>query len=334
MSYLPIDKRTFSLIPATDYTSQQETSPWLIHPFLRVGSSMMLYGRQGTGKTRLAWQLAYAFASGTAWMGFPVTRAGPVIFLEVDMPESDVQQMIDNATAYGINHPNIHLIHPKTPTDDYFDSFDVLKRPDRISLMSFIQDIKPVLLVVDTGNDVFRTHPGDINDQVRHVLRTLRSMMQGHGALVYLNHERKKPQTYGRSSEDDSGGDKDVFMGAQAWEGVATTSMRLKNVDETTQSKHKTLLFKKHRLGPPGFEQLSLEMMKPYGFFEAKLTIPQALMLWRGDTSSGPRSYKEVFTDIAVQVGASEETVKKAFQRQRENGVEHPWVEFLERDSL
>lgn len=332
MSYLPADKRTFSLVPATDYTSQQETSPWLIRPFLRVGSSMMIYGRQGTGKSRLSWQLAYAFASGSPWLGFQIERPGPVIFLEVDMPESDLQQMIDNAAAYGINHPEIHLIHPKTPVGDYFDSFDVLKHSDRVSLASFIHDIKPVLLVIDTGNDVFRTRPGDVNDQVRHVLRTLRSMMQGYGALVYLNHERKKPQTYSKSSEDDSGSDKDVFMGAQAWEGVATTSLRLKNVDESTQSKHKTLLFKKHRLGPPGFEQLSLEMTKPYGFFEAKLTIPQALMLWQGDTFAGPHSYKEVFTDVAAQVGATEEAVKKAFQRQRESGVEHPWLSQLEGD--
>ena len=334
MPYLPADKRTFSLIPATDYKANDDTNPWLIRPLLRIGSSMMLYGRQGTGKSRLAWQLAYAFASGTSWVGFPVERAGPVIFLEVDMPEWDLQFMIDNAAGLGINHPDIHVINPRTPLNDYFTDFDILRRADRLSLESAIHDIKPVLLVVDAVNDIFRSKGKDVNDEARHALRTVRAMMQGYGAFVYLHHERKASQMHSKSSEDAPGARKDSWLGATAFDGIATSSIQIKDAGIGGQSGHKVLLFQKERLGPVGVGQLSIEMTKPYGFFETKLSVAQALILWKGDDLGSPHSLKEVFAEIAQKVGASEDAVKKAFQRQRENGVEHAWLSHLGGDTL
>src|SRR5690606_535980 len=66
-------------------TNRKEVPPWILRPFLVNGSTMMLYGRQGIGKSSLALQLAYSLTSGEPWMGFPVARSGPVIYLQLDM---------------------------------------------------------------------------------------------------------------------------------------------------------------------------------------------------------------------------------------------------------
>jgi len=72
-----------------------EVREWLMHGFLRKGSTVLLHAPGGKGKTRLAYNFFYHLATGSHWDGFPVTAPQrKCMIIQADEPGFDMVQAV------------------------------------------------------------------------------------------------------------------------------------------------------------------------------------------------------------------------------------------------
>lgn len=323
--YVPLTERDFRLISAADAITQVYEPQWIIEPFLMNGSSMMLYGRQGEGKSRLLWQMAYAIASGEPWLFYEIARPGPVVFLELDMPAAEFRIMMQQAETAGLNHPDIHVLD----ADDLASEFNIMSTRCLDSLRSWIVDLEPSLLILDTVNDAFYTVKSpDVNAAASMVVRTFRELVNP-GAFVYSNHTRKEPSYKPRSDEETT--DDDAFLGPGAWERQATSSISIKRAEK--YSEIRTFTIKKHRLAQPPVKQFDMHFDKN-SFFVSHPSIKQLLLTWPIGAKEPfqPETQVEIIEAVANQMRAKPETVKKALQRLKQSGAVPRWLTELQID--
>lgn len=288
------------------YNTTHGSLPWILEPFAVTGSTLLLYGRQGIGKSSLAWMLAHSLTTGVPWLGHHVLKTGPVIYLNLDMPHLEFKQMLERAAAAGMP-PTSKILMPALGEAD---AFDVLKSGQ--GLLDACTTVKPIALIVDTVADGYL--PGsirDVNAEVRAVIARFRKMVPD-GVLVLMLHDRKRSAF---STLEANELDADAFNGPSAWEAKATSSFRL------TQSKNGVKFhIKKMRLDAPPYTELALKKTE-HGFFETPLTPLLALLGWRGQAAS----LTDVFEDVGVQLNTHAEAVKMAYYRAVKKGIKFGW---------
>ena len=298
---------------------------WVVEPFLVPGSAMMIYGRQGAGKSRLAWQLAYALSTGTPWIGFPVARPHRVMYLNSDMPYVEFLALAERAQRDGMT--SLENIVVPNPSD--FESIDVLNTKHYKMLKDFIGDEHIEGVIVDVIAEIFTPRGSDVNATARQVVNHMRRLT-AKGLLVYLNHERKKVDRF-FAKKDESDEDDDLFLGAGEWERAATSSLRIKKEPDASRK----LFPKKTRILPPGFRELPL-MVSKNGFFTAVHGYAEVLRTWPRyvpyQERFAPESQADVFKDVARRCEVSLDAVKKNFQRGRDSGVFYEWADYLTGD--
>jgi hypothetical protein len=312
---------SLKLVPVGEFLrSAAAPTKWVIEPFLVEGSAMMLYGRQGVGKSTLAWQLAHSLSTGVPWLGYPVFRTGRTLYLNLDMPAEEFQMLMKRARREGISGDDVFVPIGESP------DFNAFQRNDRDQLTHLVEEQQIANIIVDTVADAF--HPGtisDVNAEARAVIAFLRSLVP-HGALVYLLHERKQ-SPYKKAEEAEN--DPDAFSGATAWEGKATSSLRL-----TQRSSTARLHAKKCRIALPGFDVLQLARTDN-GLFEAAHSHQQMLRFWPRYVPPHerftPRTKADIFDDIAERTGEPFETVKQTYYRGRKAGTYYPWEELIDK---
>lgn len=265
---------------ASDLLGESTEMRWVLKPLLVPGSSMMLYGRQGIGKSTIMLQLAAAFAAQTDWLVFPTLAKGATLWLQLDMPRAELRQLLIRADQSQLfqngTRDSVKFAQFWDDDQEVFD-FDILADNDHKLLMEAVQDIRPLCLMVDTGNDVYqaRQHK-EAGAEVRKVLRRLRAVMgQVGGVTVYSQHQRKRQLGV-------TGDDPDAFLGRVEWETVASSSVQLESSSrgEGEERLESFLLtIRKHRLAEPGFRELAL-VKGPDGFFAPKWTATTALACW------------------------------------------------------
>jgi len=159
---------------------------YVLGGLLPVGGYLHLYGREKSGKTRLAWQLARSVGiTGRPWMGFITNRTGPVLWLELDMGTAEFKYVLGSAQAAGMGgHPAIlgpgkhHYLNALSPQgQDFLYTLGVIH--------------KPILTVVDTFTDCYE---GELeNEVIRRVVASFRFALAG-SSFVFINHERRTSQ--------------------------------------------------------------------------------------------------------------------------------------------
>ena len=287
-------------------------------PLLARNSTMMLYGRPGLGKTTLAMQLGLAVASGSAdWLGFPIRRPGPVVWLQLDMPRPELAMMLTRALARcPAARAQTHFLRLFDHTGEEMWTIDVLR--DNISaLKSVVRAIEPALFLIDTVADVYKLAPhDDLNQQVREVVRKLREIAPSAG-IVYLQHQRKRPAGA-------PGDDPDSYLGGMAWAAMASSVLQLnrhtkrvtdeEDGEETFEISY-DLAIRKMRLAEVPCEHLKLTK-EADGFFGALWKAPAALhMAPHLVPASTPQ--KDVLAALARHFAIAPETLRKALQRER-----------------
>src|SRR5512146_2137209 len=242
--------RQARLLSARELLAIPDPSDWIVRPLLVGGSTMMLYGRPGYGKTTLAMQLAAAI-SGCAeeWLCFPIEATGPVVWLQLDMPRPELKLMLQRAIArWPAILDNVHFFQV-LQDDIEVNEINVLGG-DAELLIKGVKSLKPRALFIDTAADTYTTDPkSDLNQQVRRVVRSYRNIAQG-GAVVYLQHQRKRMQNA-------MGDDPDSYLGGMAWSGIATSVMQLTASNKDDQLKYE-LHLRKTRLASTHMERLEL----------------------------------------------------------------------------
>lgn len=306
-------------LPSTsDLLGESTEMRWVLKPLLVPGSSMMLYGRQGVGKSTLMLQLAASFATQTDWLVFQTFAKGATLWLQLDMPKAELRQLLlraDQAQLFSNGtRDNVKFAQFFDDDQEVFD-FDVLADTDHKLLMEAVRDLKPLCLMVDTGNDVFqaRQHK-EAGAEVRKVLRRLRAVMgQVGGVTVYSQHQRKRQLGV-------TGDDPDAFLGRVEWETVASSSVQLESSargDDELETF--SLTIRKHRLAEPGFRELAL-VKGPNGFFTSKWTATTALACWPRcvpEEARGAASREDIFAAIEQCLKIEHSALKVAAGRLR-----------------
>lgn len=293
-------------------SSAQADQRYLFYPIIPAGSIIQIYGRQGTGKSTLLVQLAHSIRTGEPWLGFlPSPPPGPVLMLQLDMPENDTNLFMQRMSDAGLNLDGLTIL-------DAPEGFNIKKRPDQKSLGDICHEIRPSAVICDTINDSFGSSL-EGNEDVRYVLNTFQRCVNP-ATFIFTNHTRKKG-AYIQALEEkrnEEFDDPDSFSGYGAWEQKATSSLFLADWKDGFR-----LVFRKVRHKNPGFREIALERVSPHGIFKASTTHGQALVQWpsRVAASEPCGSVLAVCKAIAKETGATPDAVRKMHQRMVKRGV-------------
>ena len=299
-----------------DLLSPSDKADWLLHPFLATGSLMMIYGRQGIGKSTLLAQLAHSFQTGEPWMGFTPSRIGPTLMLQLDMPKGDLSKFMIRAVKNGLDMNGMTICGSP-------EGFNIRLKADMQALREECERIEPVAVFCDTINDAYGRDVNG-NEEVRHILHTF-ERNTGDATFIYSNHSRKK-SLYVQTMETKQGttmDDADAFSGFGAFEQVPASSVELKE-----HGGRYTLVLQKHRLDNPGFKELDLTK-NDYGFFRPTSPHAPILLQWPHSLPERDRerivacstSIRAACNEIAKMTGAKAESVRAVYYRMKERGA-------------
>lgn len=183
-----------------DVADLAATSPadrsWLVRDWIPDRVVTLIYGDGGVGKSLLGLQLGAAVSSGGTWIGLPVERQGPVIFLSAEDELSEVHRRvvaIAEAEGIGLTQMAGLKILPLADREALLATWDrETGRMAPTELFSELREtlghVRPRLLILDTAADVFG---GDENSrsQVRSFVGLLRGLAIDFDlAIVVLAH--------------------------------------------------------------------------------------------------------------------------------------------------
>ena len=180
-------------LPVPEYIAlPHDEEAWIIDPLIPAGGLCNLYGAPKLGKSTLALQMGAAIASGQeTWMGFPIPRSGPVVYIQLDTPRSLWRERL--ATFASGTLPGIESLHV-ADSEIAPEDFDILndERGYRQWLRDQTSALDPVLTIIDTLREF---HRGDENDSavMTKVMSELR-LSTHPSALLLLSHSRKESQ--------------------------------------------------------------------------------------------------------------------------------------------
>lgn len=320
-----VDSWVNSFAPVTEIiNAPDEQEDWIVKYLLRPGTYMIVYGREGRGKSRILYQLGAAIADGGTWFGCAVEDRGNVVFLQADMAPKESKAIIKAASKMNLLRDNIFF-----PTT--FGILDVLTPEGQDVLLGIKERLDPKVLIIDTATDVYEPkmrHKDDtVNAPVRECVRTFRAIFPDAG-LIFVLHERKSSQFLQAKGVEDE----DSALGGGEWTRKAASVVRLKGLNDV----HAELQIRKTRDRKP-YAKLKIRR-NSFGFFEPEvedLDALQALVIWPGiaslvvpdrvNVSSVARSIEE-----ASGGRLKAESVRRAYQRAKDSETEFGWERMLE----
>lgn len=173
----------------------RDPETWLIKPLIPTSGAALLYGAPKLGKSGLAIQLAAALSGAyDDWLGFPIVKPGPVLYLQLDQPRSTWADRFEKLKAAGLKWTeNLKLADRET-----IGCFpcDVLRPEHARILRELVQYHKAESVIVDTLREC---HSGDENDSTvsRNVIANLVSITAP-AALAVVSHDRKPSAELGK----------------------------------------------------------------------------------------------------------------------------------------
>lgn len=97
---------------------------WLVKSWLPASEISVIYGDGGSGKSLIAAQLAYALAAGSAWLGLPVERSRPVVYVACEDAASELNRRFSKI-CNGVDKETLPLfVWPWRGQDTYLCSVD------------------------------------------------------------------------------------------------------------------------------------------------------------------------------------------------------------------
>ncbi len=163
---------------------------WVVEGWLPAGSTTVLYGDGGTGKSLLAQQLATAVVAGSPFLGLPVRQGGALaLFCEDDLDELHRRQAAINA-ALGVGYGALdELLIVSTIGEDStlfkFEPGIVTGAPTEFGVGFASLAAKAALIIIDTAADTFAGKEID-RYQVRQFVTWLNAIAKRTGAAVVL----------------------------------------------------------------------------------------------------------------------------------------------------
>lgn len=200
---------------ADAYLERQIEHEYAIDPLLPAGGIGLIHGKGGHGKTQLAFTITKAITEGKPLFGRYLVEQGPVVYVQMDMPDKLFQSRLAKAATDCTNLSELVV-------GIFEESRNILEPEFQEELANKIYDCQPALVIFDT---LRKLHPLEENDNAvpNAVYSAIREVCQGVAALV-IHHDRKAPTDGGTSGEDAA----ESFRGARAWVDDCDLGMRLR----------------------------------------------------------------------------------------------------------
>lgn len=162
---------------------------------------MNLYGKPKLGKSYAALGIAMAVSDPSCgdWLGHKVNRHGPVVYLQVDTPRTEWAGRQERLIEAGYNIDNIYF----TDANLVPYPFDINNPDHKNGLKQKLEEIKPVLIVIDTLREI---HTGDENasgDMKNVITGLVQCTKDINCGMILVSHSRKDQIFNGRPADDD-----------------------------------------------------------------------------------------------------------------------------------
>jgi RecA-family ATPase len=204
---------------------EDQTSKFLIDPYIPEAGIVLIYGKFGTYKTPLTMTLARSIADGTPTLGLEVARAGPVLYIEADSPKTAILGRFKAILREGLPeggevdvsfcYPGFNAVQPTDPRDKaWIMGLSALHR-ERQYRAVFVDALRCL-------------HTFDDKDSLAPI-RTYRALarMFPDAVIVLVHHDRK--------SYDNQRNTDETFSGSQAWANHATVAIQVKHANKTAK---------------------------------------------------------------------------------------------------
>ena len=253
-------KRTLNLIPIGELlVKKYEEREKILSPWLPTKGITMVYASRGVGKTYFALHVACAVATGKTLMGWTVDRPCSVLYIDGEMPATDMQERLEEMVStcdYTLNGNNIYFYTNDEQDEDseLFNLTDSFWQDQLEKALNMMPEVK--LIIVDNIATVCRgMRESDNNDWQEFIQPwALRMRKQGR-TVLFIHHTGKNGEQRGGSGKED----------------VLDTSIQLKHPSdyEPEQGARFEVHFKKNR-GFSGDAAKPILAQMSDGFFETQ----------------------------------------------------------------
>lgn len=276
----------------------------LLAPWLTTQSLSMIYATRGTGKTHVALGIAYALASGGEFIGWRASQPVRVVYLDGEMPGSDLQRRLAAVIASRKEEAPADYLRIVTPDAQPLGIMPNLYSPEgQAAINAVIGDAQVV--IVDNISCLVRGGKENEGESWEPVAAWELAQRSAGRSVVFIHHAGKGGAQRGTSKREDLL-DVVIKLGRPA-DYVPNEGARFE------------IHFEKAR-------SLSGEDVEP---FEAKLeTLPDGTQAWaiRKVIDATDAQIIEMHdlgmtaTEIASDLGVNKSTVSRAIRRLRDEG--------------
>lgn len=154
---------------------------YLIDPVLIETTVSILGAFTGTGKSITALSIMKSLLTGEPlWGKYPVAKTGPVLLVDEETPQSFLRERTSKmGFTRGLPLYFLHFQDVRLDRDDYFNA-----------LMEKIEEVKPILVVIDSLIRVHRAKEDD-SSQMSQVIGRLRKIANTGTTVLAIHHHRK-----------------------------------------------------------------------------------------------------------------------------------------------
>ncbi|MBU2749876.1 MULTISPECIES: AAA family ATPase [Acidithiobacillus] len=246
----------FPRISIADIFSNPSPSvPFVWAGRIPIGHVSLLGAHGGTGKSMLALQLSVAVACGADFLG-AATMQGNVLFFSGEDGSGVLRNRLASiATHFNVQPAtlaaNLTILDATNDPSLYrevseFGSRSGMNTPGYSRLAEIIEELKPVLIVIDNASDTFEANEND-RTHVRRFVRALAKLAhEADAGLLLLAHVNK--------SSADKGGS-ESYSGSTGWHNSARSRLAMSKIKDSEQILLEHL---KLNLGPHTGEPLRL----------------------------------------------------------------------------
>lgn len=189
-----VEKPRYKLLWAHDALQPQPPIDWIVEGVIDAGSTSIVMGDAGCGKTWLALDLAVAIAGGaTEWLEYKLT-GGPVLIVDEESGPRRLARRIGDVLRGHDAGPQTSLAYTT------LNRFDLWKPDDVDAIIAAIREVGARLVVMDALMELL---PGRDENSVKDVLPgllALRDVAETTGAALVIIHHANKSGGYRGSS--------------------------------------------------------------------------------------------------------------------------------------
>jgi KaiC/GvpD/RAD55 family RecA-like ATPase len=129
-------------VPITGTTEVSELASWFVTPIIEREQVSVIFGPGGSGKSFLALLLAILVASGRSHAGFTITEPAPVLYLDWEATEYDLEARASMIRkGLGLFHPETNILYKKM-SRSLVDDIEEIKR--------LVREQNTSLLIIDS----------------------------------------------------------------------------------------------------------------------------------------------------------------------------------------